>query len=75
MRNCSFSTADSIKLATVVECDAEDNFALAFTLVCGCAAIPRFLSDCSPCSLIPIAEEFWTMPLGMHKIFGTVNIS
>ena len=31
MRNCSFSTADSIKLATVVECDAEDNFAFAFT--------------------------------------------
>ena len=51
-KNCSFSTADSIKLATVVGCDAEDNFALAFT-VCGCAAIPRFLSDCSPCSLIP----------------------
>ena len=30
MSNCSVSTADSIKLATVVGCDAEDNFALVF---------------------------------------------
>ena len=44
--------ADSIKLATVVECDAEEDFAFAFT-VCGWAAIPKFLRDWSPCSVIP----------------------
>ena len=52
MRNWFFSVADSTKLTTLLEWDNEDNFAWALT-VWGWAAIPRFLRDWSPYSVIP----------------------
>ena len=47
-----FSIADSIKVRTWSECESEDDFVEAL-IVCGCAAMPRFLRDSIPSLLMP----------------------